>query len=235
MRSVIPALLFCSACATGPGPRPAIHQPRVSAVGATGQSTLRTWVQVDFQRIENKRSDEKVEYLLQAVTFTAETPDGRRAERLTPAVVVGSVETPVLRADYPARVLLELVFFPARFAGQTLRFRAKNVYERPDDDPSYVDLQVPPLDAINSTPVRIQRVELSKTDAGKSKIEAFLDRDAPAVAEAWHAVDGKAFRMAQRGSRVFERVFEADSPEGSLVFLDAGGAWLSPPYEPPTR
>jgi len=236
MRPALPHLLLgcslCAACAGAPGPRPLIHKPRVSAVGANGASTLRTWVQVDFQKIAAKKQDEKVEYLLQAVTFTAETPNGARSDRLTAAVVVGTVETPVLKADYPARVLLELIMFPTRFAGQTLRLRAKNVYERADDDPSYADLQVPPLEAIHGAPMRVERVTLTDAGGGKRRVEAFLDRDAPAVTEAWHVVDGKAYRMAKKGTRVFERSFSGGTEGTQLVFLDAGGAWLSPPYEP---
>jgi len=224
--------LLCGACTHAPGPRPVLSGLRVSAVGAEGTSTLRGRIQVDFRKIADKRPDEKVEYLLQAVTLTAESLDGLRSDRLAPAVVVGTVATPVLKADYPARVAFDFVLFPARFAGSTLRLRAKNVYERSEGDPSYVDLQVAPVEAMHTEPAKAEEVRLHPPKGGRQHIEVLLDRDAPAVMEGWHVVDGKAYRMDRKGSRVWEREFAATEAEDHLVFLDAGGAWLSAPYPP---
>jgi len=225
-------LLLGGACAHGPGPRPVLSGTRVSAVGAIGSSTVRGRIQVDFQEIADKRPDEKVEHLLQAVTLTAETVDGLRTDRLSLAVVVGTVETPVFQTEYPARVAFDFVVFPERFAGTTLRLRAKNVYEGPEDDPSYVDLRVPPVGAMHDAPVKADAVRLDAAKDGRQHIEVVLDRDAPAVMEAWHVVDGRAYRMDRKGSRVWERDFDATKAEDHLIYLDAGGAWLSPPYPP---
>ena len=232
MKTALPLAvsLVAAACAHPGGPSPLLTNAVVSGPSPDGRHTVRTKIQVDFQDIASLSEGKKVEHLFQAVTFSAETTDGARSDRQAPAQVAGTVVTKKLTGDFPDRVQLDVVTFPRGFTGGTLRLRAKNVYERPDDDPAYVDLAAPGRDA--QAMVEVESVRVVDDDDGKRRIEAILDRDAPAAMLAWHHLDGVVYAMQRRGARLYVRSFEAGEAKDHRVFLDATGSWLSPPYEP---
>jgi len=223
------ALLAVSACAHPPGPRPALTDVRVGPPGPTGASTLRARVRADFQEAGGMTTGKKVEHLLHAITFTAETPDGARSDRHLPLVMVGSVETIRLDADYPDRVAMDILLFPQGFGGDTLRLRASSVFEIEGQEPSYVDVSVPNADS--AAPAKVDRI-LIESEGGRETIEVRLDRDIPAAFELWHCVDGRAHRMKRRSPRVYVRRFDPPEDSDHRVVVDAGVGWLSAPMEP---
>ena len=217
-----------AACAHPPGPRPALTGVSAGPPDADGLSTLRARVRVDFRDIDRLSADKKVEHLLQAVTFTAESPDGRVEDRHVPVVVVGSVETLKMSGEYADRVAFDLFLFPQGFGGASLRLRAKSVFEAPDGDPCTATVDVPGRDA--RPPVRVAEVLLDK--AGPGTIEVRLDRDVPAAYQLWHILDGKAHALERRSPRVYVRSFPPAEGHAHKVVIDAGGGWLSPPMAP---
>jgi len=223
------ALLALAACAHPPGPRPALTHVRVGPPGPGGVSTLRARVRADFQEAGGMTTGKKVEHLLHALTFTAETPDGARSDRHIPLVVVGSVETVRLDAQYPDRVAMDILLFPQGFGGGALRLRAKSVFEIEGQEPSYVDVDVPKARA--TAPARVDRIRIDAAGA-REVIEVHLDRDIPAAFEIWHCLDGRAHRMKRRSPRVYVREFDRPEQTDHRVVVDAGVGWLSAPLEP---
>ncbi len=223
------ALLAIAACAHPPGPRPSLTDLRVGPPGPGGTSTLRARVRADFQEAGGMTAGEKVEHLLHSITFTAETPDGARSDRHLPLVMVGGVETVRLDADYPDRVAMDILLFPQGFGGDTLRLRAKSVFEIEGEEPSYVDVSVPQASA--TAPARVDRI-LIDPEGDRETIEVHLDRDIPAAFELWHCLDGRAHRMKRRSPRVYVREFDHPENTDHRVVVDASVGWLSAPLEP---
>ncbi len=224
---VLPLLLV--GCGHPPGPRPALSGVRVGPPRADGQSSLTARVRADFQDIGHLTGGKKVEHLLHAITFTAESRDGTTADRHIPLVVVGSLRTVKLKDKYADRVGLDVILFPKGFGGKDLRFRAKSVFEIEDEEPSFKDVAVP--SGNSPPPVRLDDMILGE-DGDKRTIEVHLDRDVPAAYRLWHCLEGRAHPLERRSPRVYVREFDPPEVSDHRVVIDAGSGWLSPPIEP---
>jgi len=221
--------LWVIGCGHSPGPRPSLSGVRVGPPRADGVSSLRARVRADFKEIGHLTTGKKVEHLLHAITFTAESRDGAQSDRHIPVVVVGTVDTVKLQGAYPDSVALDLLLFPKGFGGKDLRFRAKSVFEIEDEEASFVDASVP--GGNKPPPVRVDDLILGE-DGDKRTIEVRLDRDVPAAYQLWHCLEGRAYTLERRSPRVYVREFDPPEKADHRVVIAAGSGWLSPPIEP---
>jgi len=225
-------LMLLAACATPAGPRPVLSAVQVSAPSADGVSALRVRVTADFDDMGGMATDGKVRHMLDDVTLALETTGTPDADKLMPAVVVGTVTTDRLEGRWRDRVGFDVVVFPAGYAGRSIRLRATNLHATADDDPSYIDLSMPGDSARGRGPVKLTELKVEDAGEGRGRLRAVLDKDAPTGLRLWHHLGGKVFAMERRGTRLFTREWKDVGFSDHVVFVDLGPGWMSAPSRP---
>ena len=236
MKPTTLALLFSclllSACAHRVGPTPRLTQPAASPPSVEGKSILRVKVRADFPDMAGLSRAAKVQHLLDDIKFSVESVDGMRVDAVAAAVVMGTLKTQKMSGEYADRLELEVVIFPLRVAGMTVRLRAKSQHEGPDDDPGYIDMRAPEAARGQPVPVAFAAVKLEPEEKDGPLIRVSLDRDAPVALRVWHYLAGKVHAMERRGTRFYERRFKDEGFADHIVFMDMGDRWLSAPAKP---